>query len=437
MPQRGIIAALLVCLFPLFPTSLAARDPQGPEAPAGDWSDEALDSLLLGDSALDLEAALRDSQDPPTSETNDPEPTAENQLSDAELEALTEELLEEFSLPLWQREITITPGIGYSDNALLTHAQEAGSGYLSTELELMLFRMPGDSGARFFTYALLDHRRYFDVEDLEEETLALLQVLNEQPLGPRWTLHTSALGLYNDEVFGLSPVEDEIIASPVTVSQGSVKTGLFFQSNSTTSLELLLQVDRIAFRERDDDYWQPGLTTRVRWEGNHSRITAGIDWQTRDYDDREQQEPDGSTLPGSSLQTQLLEPYFSCQFETPGDSPWEWGARVAFRQQDDNGPGYHDSQRWKLKAWLEHGQGPWSWELSAVSTFLQYDHRTVSNLDSRRYEITQLKASARAAYQFSPNVDLLLDYFWEEAQSTRPLDSYASHNLRFSTRFRF
>lgn len=400
-----------------------------------DWSEQEWDLLLLGDEALDwreLEQEVRETSALPTRE---PGSTEGHLPEDPELEALTREIMNELGLGSWRREWDLSGGMGFTDNALLTAGSRQASAFSLLSGEFITFRLPGDTPDEFFIYLFGEWRRYFSVEDLQDEYLGVLQAGYKRPFGNRLNWETSWLTIFNDRVFGISPLEDEFLASPVVVLQHSWNQQWDFRIRRGWSLSGAFAVERSTFRRSADDYWQyrPSLglvheTENTRWEG-------GLRTQRRDYDDRTQQDLEGFTIPDSRLQWNSFQPYLSGRVQWGENTRYEWRALAYFRSNRDIGTGYHHFRRTRLSNSLRARRGPWELTMDAVVQHTEYPRREIP--EDRRYRLWNSQAGLRLSRSFGERHTLELSYTFEDSQSVRKLDGFTVHQTVLSYRSSF
>lgn len=399
-------------------------------------TDAEIDQALLGDWDF-LSPPIQEEMDPAREKADANSSSPSPALSSKEIEQLTEELLAELTLARWQHEVVGQAGLGYTDNALLTPVLENASAFAHLELEYLGFRLPDQQNREVFFYGFLEYRRFEDVPSVEDEIIGILQGSYKQPLGGNWTWETSALSLYNEQVFGISPTEDQVIAAPLTILQLSLIQKLRYAFSDSWSGNIAIQADRTIFRDSDDDYWDPHLEFSLLVEQSSWTWKSGIEFSNRIYDDRLQQQPDGTSIPGAGLETTDWEPFVRVAWENPETPSLEWGASLSYRQRSDNGPGYHDSKRSKATLWTARDFGPWSFRLEGEGLFYEYPNRTVSALDDSRFELTQVRASLDLVRDLPGSWKAYLDYRWEETQSRRELSSYSTHEVLLSLQYAF
>jgi len=410
----------------------SSLESQGTPEAIDQWSEEDWDALLLGPDALNLEnefgARTREESNENGEETN-PET-----LSEKELEQLTRNLLNEMDLSPWLHEFTLDVGAGYHTNPLLVQSARDGSSLIRTSLEYLGIRLPESGDNEFFIYALGENNHYFNNADLENEYLALGQITYKHSLSPRAQWTSSLLSVYNDRVFGLSPATDEVLASREVIHQNSWSNEFEYFLSDSLSTQWTLEGERTFFKISNDDYWQFLPAWSLKFKHDKWDFEGGIQGLYRDYDDRPRQEVDGTEIEGPRLTWTAYEPYV--QVETTRGN-YQMGLRGAYRRNEDNGPGYHDSDRIKYKAWLHYEGDSWEWRIEGDATHYIYLKRMSVLTAPNRHETSTWRAQFELTRKIGKRHALTFTYDFEENQSTRLLDGYSMHQtlLSFTSTF--
>ncbi len=426
--NRILIATLVLplCL-------MGDQGAQEDDAPPA-FSLEDLDSLLLGEDLLTVDLDGESNPEPgganleiPAGPDSGLTPTDKD--PDADAGALPPEVLELLEVPNWIQEIIVQGGIGYNDNPLLTSLAKESSLYSTIEAEYVGIRLPRNGAGQFFLYGFGEYIRYANVTDLDHEIVAIIQANYKQDIFTALGSETALQYAYNDRVFGLSPLEDELITTQVRVHQFNARQGFTVRFPAAIQLKTDFYLEHNLFVESTNDYWKPGNRSYLerRFLNQALRVQAGADFHWRNYDERPARNSNGFVIPDTVVQWQSLEPFLSLKWKTQGDNPFNVSTRIGYRWNEDDAEGYDDFTR--LTATLRAGKswGPWEFEADGSVSHYQYPNRPVSSLDSRAYYISQWISGFQIRRNFSPQTAVILKYELEISRSLRESESYTAN----------
>jgi hypothetical protein len=427
-----VFLAIPILLFLLAPR-VSAQDPYGDpgateqatpqESDAFDAS--SLDGLLLGEETLGLDFPLYGESElaPEADETSEP--------AGSGAAALTPEMEDFLDVPNWIQETSLKFGAGFHENPLLTHQNEEPSPFILFEAETMGIRLPQPGQGQFFVYGFGEYRRFLEVPDLDHEIIAMVQASYKLDLLEHLNWETLLQYAYNDRVFGLSPLEDELITTPLKVHQFSGKQGFTVNLPARLTLQTDFYLERNLFIDSDNDYWKPGsrFFLQGRLFNQSLRYQMGGEVYQRYYDERPARNLNRIVIPDSTATWTAYEPYLSLKWETSGENPFSIYTKVGYRWNTDNAQGYDDSTRAAATLRLNQEWNRWLFQLGGSVSHYQYPNRPVGRTDSRPSYISQWTGSFVVTRNFSPSLAINLGYGMEISQSLRETESYSANQV--------
>lgn len=329
----------------------------------------------------------------------------------------------------WTQEIIFRAGLGYHDNILLLDTGERASAYSLAEVEYLGFRLPEPGQGQFHTYLLAQNRHFFQGEAFSDEYLVLAQATYKNTLGDHLLWEATAHYIFNDRVYGLSPLEDEIITTPLRVHQGYHGYALSAALPASVLVRLEGGMERSSFPGTENGYWRPlaDIYLERALFGNHE-LQAGVLASYRDYDDRPQRSASGLAVPGTHLTWTTWEPYLKWTTQwKDGERRLRAALKASYRDNRDNGVGYDDHERLFASLNGAWDNGPWSVTLEGSFSHYNYFNRRVGILDATPYEITQWSARLQISRNLFSSWEVYTEYEFENSDSTRDSDFYRAH----------
>jgi hypothetical protein len=313
---------------------------------------------------------------------------------------------------LWDEQASLSSGLGYNNNVLLSAFKPQGSAFNINGLDLMAIRVPLD-GWRIVGSLIGDDIRYWrDVGTSREDTfVGSLRVERDLPDG--WRAGLEARGLYENQVLqvtssGGTPTNALVEGYGITV-QPSVRKdfadGLW--------LKLEVPATRWLFQEPLDNYWEFGpVVTAGHDFSPRADVTLSYGASYQDHDEWRTVDKYGRPLP------QLLE-IFQDRAELAWHQYWDvnrcWrsSTRLVFSYQQDNGGGYFnyyqyqavEDLRWQTADWNIQASGQIAFQDYPVQTIEPHNSQTLYrnllnlSLDGERRLFKGLKTFARLEYQ--------------------------------------
>jgi hypothetical protein len=313
---------------------------------------------------------------------------------------------------LWDKQVTISSGIGYRDNIFLSPFAPRASAFFVNGLDLTVLRMPLD-GWKIVGLITGEEMQYWRNLGTNSEYSLLASLRLERELPHGWQAALEWQGIAEKQVLDATTSR----AAPVTALvegyglSGDPSVRKDFQNGLWCQVELPLR--RWSLQSPLDDYWEFGpMATMGDNVTKFSDLAFSYGASYQPYDSWVALDPYGRRLP------RHLE-----VFQDRAELAWHqyWDAhkhlrsatRVVFAYDEDNGGGYFNYYQyqivedllWQTKNWQIKGSAQQVYELYPVEGvgILNGQHldRNFLNLslDAERRIFKGLKGFAAVAYQ--------------------------------------
>lgn len=313
---------------------------------------------------------------------------------------------------LWDEQVSLSSGLGYNNNVLLSAFNPHGSAFNINGLDLMVMRVPLD-GWRIVGSIIGDDIRYWhDVGTSREDSfVGSLRVERDLPDG--WRAGLEARGLYEDQVLdtttSLGVPTTALVEGYGITAQPSLRKdlvdGLWFK--------LEVPVTRWLFQAPLDNYWEFGPVLTAGYDFNpRADVTLSYGASYQNHDEWMALDAYGRPLP------QLLE-IFQDRAELAwhqywdADRHWRSSTRLVFSYQEDNGGGYFnyyqyqaiEDLRWQTDDWNLQGSAQIAYQDYPVQTIEPHNPQTLNrnllnlSLEAERRLFKGWKSFAKLEYQ--------------------------------------
>ncbi len=323
---------------------------------------------------------------------------------------------------LWDEQISLSSGLGYNNNVLLSAFHPQGSAFFINGLDLMVLRVPLD-GWQVVGAVTGDDIRYWHDAGANEEDSFISSLRVERDLPDGWQAGLEARGLYENQVLNVT-------------SSGGLPTNTLVKGYGITGmpslrkdlvaglwLKLEVPVTRWYFEAPLDDYWELGpVVTAGHNFGERADVTLSYGASYQLHDEWVALDAYGRPLP------QLLE-IFQQQVELAWHQYWDsrqrWrsSTRLIFADNEDNGGGwfnYHQYQavedlRWQTPDWKITGSAQLAYDDYPVQTIAPHNPQTLylnlldASLEVERRLFKGLKVFGKVEYQRAVSNQIGLD----------------------------
>ena len=273
---------------------------------------------------------------------------------------------------LWDRQISISSGLGYTDNVLLSALHPRGSAFFVNGLDCLLIRLPLDGWEVEGSLVGEDTRFWRDVGTSSEDSfLGSLSVQRE--FHGHWKAGLEVLGAYQKQVLDVSL---PTLAATALVEGESLtaKPSLRKELGPHWWLQLEMPVTRWWLAAPLDDFWQFGPVTKIGYQfGPRSDVTLGYGgsytdhnaWRALEYSDGHEELP-------QKLETFQNQVELAWRQYWDAHQRWRSSTHLVFADLHDNGGGYYNEQQYQLLQELRWQTPDWMIKASADLTCEDY-----------------------------------------------------------------
>jgi hypothetical protein len=355
---------------------------------------------------------------------------AELGLDSLGLELEVEDLMR--GIRIWEKSINLRIAGGYKDNVFPTSPIERQSSpLLLSALDLMVWRLPLD-GTHFTFFGSFEDTRYFSVEQVGGEQLAVGFAQVQREFSGDWKAGLSLQYQYLDQVIDL--IEHEVL-DPAERQEFSELSFLGHRMAARPSLrwdfsrpywaELQLGITRQYLKWPFDDYWEHGPKVMLgRDFGKQGEVSLSFEYLYRPHDERVQATREGMRIPGQSLAMHLQRYEAAWRQSWDTNRHWRTTTRLLFEINEDNGSGFYDFRRWQLVQELRYAARQWEVRTQARLAYTDYPVQTVSASDFSSRRRTSLRANLRAERKVGRAVKIFAEYEHDRSTSRLVFDHY-------------
>ena len=322
---------------------------------------------------------------------------------------------------LWDEQVSLSSGIGYNDNVLLSPFNPRGSTFVINGLDVMVLRVPLD-GWQIVGSVVGDDTRFWHNVGADREDSFIGNIRIERDLATGWLAGLEMRGLYEDQVLDISTMEGvpatALVEGYGVTAQPSLRKNLF----AGLWLKLEVPVTRWFFAAPLDNYWEfaPAVTAGYDF-GQRADVTLGYsasyqphdDWLTLDSSGGPPRDLSGNPLPPQKLAILQHQAELAWHQYWDADRHWRSATRLIFAYKEDNGGGwfnYYQYQavedlRWQTANWQIKGSAQLAYEYYPIQNIgilgPQRLYRTLMNfsLEMERRLFKGLKIFAKVEYQ--------------------------------------
>jgi hypothetical protein len=334
---------------------------------------------------------------------------------------------------IWDKSINVRTAGGYKDNVFPTSpmAREPSSFFLSG-LDLMIWRLPLD-GTQLTFFGSFEDTRYFSADPVDGEQMAVAFAQVQRMFRSDWKAGLSLQYHYQDQVIDL--LEHEVL-DPTAQKEVTALAFLGHRFGARPSLrwefarpywaELQVGITRQYLEWPFDDYWEQGPKLVLgRDFGKQADVTLSYEYLHRPHDERVQATVEGIRIPGRPLAMHVQRVEATWRQYWDAQRHWRTTTRLLFENQEDNGSGYYDFQRWQIAQQLRYAAGKWELRAQARLAYTEYPLQTVSSTDLTTRRRTSIRASFRAQRELFRTIKLFGEYEHDRSISRLGLDDYA------------
>ncbi len=274
---------------------------------------------------------------------------------------------------LWDQQVTLSSGIGYKDNILLSAFNPRGSAFFVNGLDLMVLRLPLD-GWKVVGLIDGDDIRYWRNVGTNSEDSFISSLRVQRELPDSWLAGLECRGLYEKQVLDISTSEGAPATALVEGYGITAQPSVRKDFSACFWLQLEMPVTRWRLQAPLDDYWEFGPVVTLGGEiAQRSTVTVSYGASYQDHSEWVALDHYGRPLP------QHLE-VFQDRTELAWKQYWDShrylrsSTRFIFAYDQDNGGGYFnfdqyqivEDLRWQTADWQIKGTVQQVYELYPV-----------------------------------------------------------------------
>jgi hypothetical protein len=342
-------------------------------------------------------------------------PLAETNLIPDDISLYTESML-------WDKQLSISSGLGYKDNVLLSAFHRQDSGFFINGLDCLLIRLPLD-GWEVESSIVGDDLRYWhevstspaNSTSSEDSFLGNLKVAREFPDG--WKAGLEVLGAYEKQVLDISPPAGIPATALVEGEDLAVRPSLRKDLGSHWWLQLEMPVSRWWLAAPLDDYWEFGPVVTAGYKfGVRSDLAVSYGASYQDHNSWTNSlyaDGLGAYTPAEKLQI------FQSRVELAWHQYWDvhqrWrsSTQLVYADLKDNGGGFYneyqyqviESLRWQTADWMVRGVADITYEDYPVQWTGTFNNNTLDrdlwefSAEAERRLYRGLRTFAKVDYQ--------------------------------------
>jgi hypothetical protein len=351
--------------------------------------------------------------------------------------AATNEFLPDEPSP-WDTSVNIRPGFGYKDNLALSRTDRDESTFVSTELDLAIYRLPLD-GRQFTAFVTAGDTRFLESEDIRYEQYLAAVTEFKMDIGAHWNASALLQYVYQNQIIDVTTIETNLAAVRV---QGH-RLGVFplilrRDLNRNFWLQAEPRLNRQFFKEPLDDYWEPGGRINVGSDYGF-RSSASLSYEIKQliFDNREQTTTTGAPVRGRPLRFTQHDAEVLVRHNWDKQRRWRSLTRLGLQVNTDNGSGFYDYYRYQVAQQMSYVAQGWDLKASARASYYDFQIQPATLTDSSTRAKTLLTFSLRAEKRVLKQLKVFTEWEHERSISNRPIEEYFVNQVAGGIDFEF
>ena len=328
----------------------------------------------------------------------------------------------------WQRFYSVSTGIGYRDNVLLSAVDDRGTPFIHTSGDITIARA-AQEGAQVNVFFSIEDNRFLDAPDLEGERFVMGQAQVRHDLNDFFEGGLTFQYLMQDQVLDISEDFSTPLRLPTIAHSYTVRPDVRRYFNGGWWMELGGLFSRQELDTPLDSYWEQGA--RIGFSGYYGRRSQ---WEfygqfsDRRYDTRTTTDSQGFSLPGTRLSYFQQEYGFRVRHVWDDAKHFRTTSRLNIQLTEDSGGGYFDYQRVQLQQQLQWKAEPWDITVNGKLSTYRYPLQPVGSAAEVRERLI-VSAGVNIRRNLGGPWIAFLSAEWEDNLSNEPLDEYRSMSV--------
>lgn len=331
---------------------------------------------------------------------------------------------------LWTEAVTLRSGAGYRDNVLLSAVNSRGSGFFTSGLDLMFYRLPLD-GWEVILFASGDDLRYWNDAGTANEDFWIGSAQVNRHFNDHWQAGLAVQGFYQDQVLDAA-AGGQIVSQPTNyLGKGVIiKPSVRHDFSHRLWLQFEGTASRLYYRSPLDDQWRGGGILTAGWDyGHKSELTLSYDSQMEFDDDTPDANAQGTALPGTHLSVWRNRVQLADKHYFDEAARWRARTRINFDFYRDNGSGFYDFDAYGAAEELRWQANGWSITGSAGIVYLRNPVQTATLSPSPSLLFRNIvDCTFRIERQVWKNLKFYAQYDLEHALSNDPSGKYNANS---------
>ncbi len=314
-------------------------------------------------------------------------------------------------------------GFGRKENILESNSLIVNSNLQYLLMDFYLSYADIDSNSLLF-YLTADNYNYYETELSDNERIIMAQIQ-----GKRQANEKASYGLNLEYV--IQQYYDSLDASSDNdvsiLHQHEIEISTFWnQQLEGFNGQLNLALIRNSIEETDDDYsaiaFKAELSKQYRLNSN---VALFFESTNSYYDNLKTKHPDGTSVPGTRLETSKQEIGLKNRHIWSTDKSLKTLFELEYLVKQDNGPGYYNYNQLQVSGALTFQIDSWKIESSAESVNYDYDKQLTS--DNETLQIWLLTLDCSIEKRISGRWSLKGEYEYQNSYSNDSEETYTTH----------
>lgn len=321
---------------------------------------------------------------------------------------------------VWEGEATISTGIGYRDNVMLSPSDPKGGGFLLGGFESSVLRL----SERFNLSLFLDVEHLEFERSLPSDTFASFFALGSFPASGDITVNIASRSFWMDQVVEVATFAGTDKRMRVRSSGVDLVPSLRKDWANNTFSEAFLLVSRTMSQEEEvSDYWEVGPRISAGWSPAKSELSLSLAYFERHFDDRRAFTAEGAPIEDTEVKFRRIESGAAFRHEWGARGQWHSNSYLGIEFNRDNETDYFSFDRIRASQQIGYEVGDWEFEASIRYSHYSYKvQRTSLDGPLRRRQLWGGSVEARRV--LTRQLEVFGRYERDTADSNDRADAY-------------
>jgi hypothetical protein len=338
----------------------------------------------------------------------------------------------DMNLSPWDHSFHLRSAVGYDDNVTLSDADQKASGFVDNGVDITIFRLPLDDWE--FEFLLSgDDIRYWQNPGVSHEDTWLASTTVKRNLGENWKAAAVFNYVYINQIVDLFDFIDNIHMPPGRVEGHRFELRPSLQRKLGEDWSVTMEADGIrqflSYPADSDSRAGSRLTlANTSWRGSEFALSYAA-WEMW-YDHETDLNPDGSTIPNTSLRGVRQEATLSWNRAWDARKRWHTGAKLDFNRFQDNSTGYYNFNEYAASGQIRYTGAKWTALCSARIAYDAFPNQPVSYADlASRLHRALLTGEVRVERRVLKKLKVFVDYQNSTGSSDSPDEVYHANTV--------